>query len=76
MELTLLRHWIGGKAYEGPVERWGEVFNPATGESSTRVAFADATIVDDGSCPKGQVKRVPRQASHAVCLDRKRLKLN
>ena len=38
--------------------------------------WPDATIVDDGSCPKGQVKRVPREASHAVCLDRKRLKLN
>jgi hypothetical protein len=37
--------------------------------------WPDATIVDDGSCPKGQVKRVPRQPSHAVCLDRKRLKM-
>jgi hypothetical protein len=38
--------------------------------------WPDATIVDDGSCPKGQVKRVPRQASHAVCIDRKRLRMN
>lgn len=38
--------------------------------------WPDAAIVEDGSCPKGQVKRVPRDAASAVCLDRKRLKLN
>lgn len=38
--------------------------------------WPDAAIVEDGSCPKGQVKRVPRDAANAVCLDRKRLKLN
>jgi len=47
LELTILRHWIGGKPYEGAVERWGDVFNPATGESNTRVAFATAATVDE-----------------------------
>jgi len=47
LELTILKHWIGGKRYEGPVERWGDVYNPATGESSTRVAFATAAVVDE-----------------------------
>jgi malonate-semialdehyde dehydrogenase (acetylating)/methylmalonate-semialdehyde dehydrogenase len=47
VELTLLKHWTSGKPYEGAVERWGEVFNPATGESNTRVAFATAAVVDE-----------------------------
>ena len=33
----------------------------------------DATLVDDGSCPQGKVKRVPRDPKLAVCLDRARL---
>jgi hypothetical protein len=37
--------------------------------------WPDAAIVDDGSCPKGQVKRVPRDPRNAVCLNRARLKL-
>ncbi len=47
LELTILKHWIGGKPYEGLVERWGDVYNPATGESNTRVAFASAATVDE-----------------------------
>ncbi|MBK5254650.1 MAG: CoA-acylating methylmalonate-semialdehyde dehydrogenase [Vicinamibacteria bacterium] len=46
-ELTVVNHWIGGKHYAGPTERWGDVFNPATGESSTRVAFASEKVVDE-----------------------------
>ena len=38
--------------------------------------WPDAKIVDDGSCPKGRVKRIPRDPRHAICVDRKRLKLN
>ena len=33
----------------------------------------DARIADDGSCPKGKVKRVPSDAKLAVCIDRTRL---
>jgi malonate-semialdehyde dehydrogenase (acetylating)/methylmalonate-semialdehyde dehydrogenase len=47
LELTLLNHWIGGKAHQGAVDRWGDVYNPATGESNTRVAFATAEVVDE-----------------------------
>ncbi|MEO5761125.1 MAG: CoA-acylating methylmalonate-semialdehyde dehydrogenase [Vicinamibacteria bacterium] len=46
LELTVLTHWINGKRYEGPTDRWGDVHNPATGESNTRVAFATADVVD------------------------------
>jgi malonate-semialdehyde dehydrogenase (acetylating)/methylmalonate-semialdehyde dehydrogenase len=39
-------HYIQGKATEGTSGRWGEVYNPATGEKSRRVAFASAGEVD------------------------------
>jgi len=45
-ELTILNHWIGGKFYTGRTDRWGDVFNPATGDSSTRVALANDDVVD------------------------------
>ena len=38
--------------------------------------WPDARVVDDGSCPKGQVRRISRDAQHAVCVDRKRLRSN
>ncbi len=44
--LTSLTHWIGGKAWEGAVERWGDVYDPATGERTGRVAFATPEVVD------------------------------
>ena len=36
-----LHHFIGGKAVGGTSGRFGDVFNPATGEVSARVPFAD-----------------------------------
>jgi malonate-semialdehyde dehydrogenase (acetylating) / methylmalonate-semialdehyde dehydrogenase len=44
--LATVTHWIGGKLWDGPVDRWGDVFNPATGARSGRVAFGDAAVVD------------------------------
>ena len=41
-----IAHWIGGKAWAGPVARWGDVYNPATGRVMSRVALADAATVD------------------------------
>ena len=32
-EAGTITHWIDGKAWDGPVERWGDVYDPATGES-------------------------------------------
>ncbi len=43
-----ITHWIAGKPWDGPVSRWGDVYNPARGETSARVAFADASTVDSG----------------------------
>jgi malonate-semialdehyde dehydrogenase (acetylating)/methylmalonate-semialdehyde dehydrogenase len=39
-------HYVGGKRVAGTSGRTGEVFNPATGEQSGRVAFASAAEVD------------------------------
>jgi malonate-semialdehyde dehydrogenase (acetylating)/methylmalonate-semialdehyde dehydrogenase len=40
-------HWIDGKPYERPAERYGDVWNPATGERQARVAFATPSVVDE-----------------------------
>ena len=41
-----LGHFIDGKTVEGSSGRFGEVFNPATGERTKTVAFATAAEVD------------------------------
>ncbi len=46
MPLTTLGHFVGGRAVEGATGRFGEVFDPATGEKARRVAFAGAAEVD------------------------------
>src|SRR3954451_23514019 len=42
----VLTHWIGGKPFDHTGERWGHVFDPATGERTGRVPFADQAVVD------------------------------
>jgi malonate-semialdehyde dehydrogenase (acetylating)/methylmalonate-semialdehyde dehydrogenase len=46
VQLDVVSHWIDGQPWAGPVARWGDVHNPATGRRTGRVAFADATLVD------------------------------
>jgi malonate-semialdehyde dehydrogenase (acetylating) / methylmalonate-semialdehyde dehydrogenase len=41
-----VQHFINGKRTEGKSGRWGDVFNPATGECARRVAFAGAGEID------------------------------
>src|SRR5436309_1489347 len=41
-----VQHFINGKRAEGSSGRWGDVFNPATGERVRRVAFASGADVD------------------------------
>ncbi len=41
-----LTHWIAGQSWDGPVERWGDVYDPATGARQSRVAFATPETVD------------------------------
>ncbi len=40
-----LPHWIGGEPVAGASGRFGDIFNPATGEKTARVPFADAAEV-------------------------------
>ena len=47
MATKTITHWIDGKAYERAAERSGDVFNPATGEVSGRVALATPAVVDE-----------------------------
>src|SRR5690348_13268772 len=44
--LPLVTHWIDGKPTEGASARTGEVFDPATGRLTKRVAFASPADVD------------------------------
>jgi malonate-semialdehyde dehydrogenase (acetylating)/methylmalonate-semialdehyde dehydrogenase len=42
-----ITHWIDNRSYEGPVERTGPVFDPATGEQTGEVALATSAQVDE-----------------------------
>ena len=61
-----ITHWIGGKGWDGPVERWGDVYDPATGEVSARVAFADVAVVDAAVAAATQAATSWGRASLAV----------
>ena len=41
-----ITHWINGKSFDDSAKRHGEIFNPATGEVSKKVAFGTAATVD------------------------------
>lgn len=41
-----ITHWIDNGPYTGTVERWGDVYDPATGAVQTRVAMASVAQVD------------------------------
>lgn len=43
---THITHWINGASWAGASDRQGDVFDPATGEVSGRVDFADVATVD------------------------------
>ena len=45
--LPVVPHFIGGRTVDGVSGRFGEVYNPATGTLARRVAFADATDVNE-----------------------------
>jgi malonate-semialdehyde dehydrogenase (acetylating)/methylmalonate-semialdehyde dehydrogenase len=41
-----ITHWIDNQQFSGTVERWGDVFDPATGLVQSRVAMATTDDVD------------------------------
>ncbi len=46
MSSGMINHWIGGKAWEKPAERTGDVWDPASGKVRSKVAFASPAVVD------------------------------
>jgi len=40
-------HWIGGKPWTGSAQRQGDIYDPATGQVSGVVDFAESSDVDD-----------------------------
>jgi malonate-semialdehyde dehydrogenase (acetylating)/methylmalonate-semialdehyde dehydrogenase len=44
--MKTITHWIGGKPVESSSDRFGPVYNPATGEQEKQVAFASVEDVD------------------------------
>jgi len=47
MATKTIPHWIDGKPYDRTADRYGDVYNPATGEVQARVAFASPSVVDE-----------------------------
>src|SRR6187549_1483171 len=64
--LSEVRHWIGGKSWDGAVERWGVVMNPATGQQQAKVAFAAAADVDAAVAAAAKAAESWREASLAT----------
>tara|TARA_B110000438_G_C15812868_1_gene650508 strand:- start:1763 stop:3256 length:1494 start_codon:yes stop_codon:yes gene_type:complete len=44
--MTLIKHFIGGKVFEGTSKRTSKVFNPATGEETSKVNLASKSDLD------------------------------
>ncbi len=40
-------HWIDGKAFGGVADRQGDIYDPATGQVTGKVDFADVSLVDE-----------------------------
>jgi len=44
--MSEITHWINGNSFDDSAKRHGEIFNPATGDVSKKVAFGTAATVD------------------------------
>ncbi len=44
--MNQITHWIDNKPFGGKVERWGDVYDPATGVVQAQVAMATVDLVD------------------------------
>ncbi|MEU6265935.1 CoA-acylating methylmalonate-semialdehyde dehydrogenase [Saccharopolyspora shandongensis] len=61
----LIRHWIAGKSADADPQRSGEVFDPATGQVTKRVAFAAESDVDAAVTAAAEALKSWRRASLA-----------
>ena len=64
--MNTITHWINGAPWTGEVERWGEVHDPATGQVTGRVAYADAAVVDAAVAAAARAALSWRETSLAV----------
>jgi malonate-semialdehyde dehydrogenase (acetylating)/methylmalonate-semialdehyde dehydrogenase len=44
--MSVIKHFVDGKTFEGSSKRTGKVFNPATGEETSKVNLASKTDID------------------------------
>ena len=44
--MNSIEHFVDGKVFKGTSQRTGKVFNPATGEQSSEVKFANKADLD------------------------------
>jgi malonate-semialdehyde dehydrogenase (acetylating)/methylmalonate-semialdehyde dehydrogenase len=64
--MRTVSHWIGGKLHERPSDRHGDLYNPATGEKTGRVAFASPAEVDLAVAAAKEAARSWRTSSLAL----------
>jgi malonate-semialdehyde dehydrogenase (acetylating)/methylmalonate-semialdehyde dehydrogenase len=60
-----ITHWIDGKQFGGIAERQGDVYDPATGQVTGRVDFADVAVMDEAVAAAKAAGREWGQASLA-----------
>jgi malonate-semialdehyde dehydrogenase (acetylating)/methylmalonate-semialdehyde dehydrogenase len=58
-------HWIGGKPWDGEAARYGEIYDPATGQVTGRVDFATPAEVDLAVAAAGDALPAWRRTSLA-----------
>ena len=63
LQLDTVPVWIGGKRVSS-ANRFGDVYNPATGQVTKRVVFADSKLVD--SAVSAAAAAFPGMARHAA----------
>jgi malonate-semialdehyde dehydrogenase (acetylating) / methylmalonate-semialdehyde dehydrogenase len=63
---TRITHWIDGKPFGGTTERSGDVFDPATGEVTGKVDFADVATVDQAVASAASAAEAWSRASLTV----------
>jgi malonate-semialdehyde dehydrogenase (acetylating)/methylmalonate-semialdehyde dehydrogenase len=61
-----ITHWIDGKPWAGRAARRGPVYDPATGEQTAEVAFADPAVVDEAVAAATKAAEAWRDTSLAA----------
>ena len=64
--VAAITHWIGGTSWSGTADRTGDVYNPATGARTGRVAFATPAVVDAAVQAASQAARTWGRTSLAA----------